>query len=233
MFTVLTFFWRDADRIRDYSFNHDHVRILKSMVERNLSIPHRFVCVTDDVIDGVECVPLCWEKHVPGTCFIRLQMRKPGWAKSIGATRCLSLDLDMVVVDKLDPLVNRQEDCVWWRNPNFPKPYRAHYQTSMQLFDAGSRPELWTHFDPKETPKWVNWRFGGAEQAWVSEALRWDEATWDHRDGVYGAGRLGDWNSEASVELPSNARIVSFPGNREPSQEAVQEKHPWVKEHYK
>lgn len=232
MFTVLTFLWVDPDRARDYDFNFDHVHILKNMVERNLSIPHEFVCVTDYDIEGIRTEPLDWEKHVPGTCFVRLMMRKPGWAESIGATRCLSLDLDMVIVDDLTPIVDRPEDCVFWHNPNFPKPRRAFYQTSMQLFDAGARPELWTDFDTKETPKWVNWRFGGAEQAWVSERLDWAEAHWDHRDGVYGAGRLADWGDGVQSSLPSNARIVSFPGNREPSQPEVQEKHPWVRDAY-
>ena len=233
MLTVLTFLWNDPDRVRDYSFNHDHVRILQSMVKRNLSIPHRFICVTDDTIQDVETVPLEWDKHVPGTCFIRLMMRKPGWAESIGATRILSLDLDMVLVNSIDPLVERKEDCVFWHNPNFPQPKRAFYQTSIQLFDAGARPELWTEFDPKKTVRWVNRRFGGAEQAWVSERLHWQEAYWDHRDGIYGAGRLGDWNSGTQCGLPDNARIVSFPGNREPSQLEVQAKHPWIAEHYR
>lgn len=219
--------------MRDYSFNHDHVRILQSMVKRNLSKSHRFICVTDDKIKGVDTVPLDWDKHVPGSCFIRLMMRKPGWAESIGATRILSLDLDMVLVDSIDELVDRPEPSVFWRNPNYPAPRRAHYQTSVQLFDAGANPEIWTDFDPQETPKWVNWRFGGAEQAWVSERLHWQMPTWSHKDGIYGAGRIGDWNNGVQTTLPSNAKIVSFPGNREPSQEHVLAKHPWVERFYK
>jgi len=193
---------------------------------------HRFICVTDDEIDDVETTPLRWETHVPGTCFIRLMMRNPEWLQSIGATRVLSLDLDVVVVDSLDPLVDRLEPCVFWHNPNFPAPRRAFYQTSIQLFDWDARPELYTDFDPAKTPEWVNWRFGGAEQAWVSERLPWSEAYWDHRDGIYGAGRIGDWNSDAQADLPGNARLVSFPGNREPSQPEVKAKHKWIEEHY-
>ena len=230
MLTVSTFYWHDDSRKRDYKFRHDHIRTLKSMVERNLSVPHRFLCVTDDDIDGIETLPLDWAKHVPGTCFIRLCMRNPEFAKKMGE-RILNLDLDMVIVDNIDSIVDRPEESVWWHNPNFPQPGRAFYQTSIQLFTAGSHPELWTDFDPKETPKWVNNRFGGAEQAWVSERLPWTLPHWNAKDGIYGAGRMLT-DQGVRTTLPQNAKIVSFPGNREPSQPEVQEQHLWVKEHY-
>ena len=51
------------------------------MVERNLNIPHRFVCVTDEEIEGVDTVPLNPEKHVPGTVFMRLAQHNPVWCR--------------------------------------------------------------------------------------------------------------------------------------------------------
>jgi len=229
--TVVTFFWQDRTRDnRGYTFNQDHVRILKNMVDRNLTIPHRFVCVTDELIDGVETAPMDWRKHIPGTVYARLMQHNPDWCRENLGERILSLDLDVVITDNFDHVVNRNEDFVIWRNPNFPQPGRAFYQSSVQLFTAGARPELWEDFDPRETPKWVNWRFGGREQAWISERLEWDEAYFSDADGIYGAGRLG--GKGVYTELPENACIVSFPGAREPSQPEVQHKHQWVKEHY-
>ena len=231
MITVATYYWRDETRDnRGYVFNHDHIRVLRNMVERNLTLPHRFVCVTDDKVEGVETVPLDWRKHVPGTVFMRLMQHNPEWAKAHLGERIMSLDLDVVITGSLDKLASRTEDFIIWRNPNFPQKGRAFYQSSVQLFNAGARPQLWTDFDPIETPKWVNWRFGGKEQAWISERLEWDEAYFDYRDGVYGAGRLA--GPGVYSELPENACIVSFPGAREPSQPEVQEKHRWVKEYY-
>ena len=229
--TVATYFWNDPARAsRGYSFNHDHVRILRNMVERNLTLPHRFVCVTDDKIEGIETVPLDWNKHVPGTIFMRLMQHNPKIASILGK-RILSLDLDIVITRNIDHIAGRTEDIVLWRNPNFPQPRRAFYQSSVQLFNVGARPQLWNEFDPRETPKWVNWRFGGAEQAWISERLEWDEAYFDASHGIYGAGRLG--GNGVYSELPENACIVSFPGAREPGQKEVQEKHPWVARLYK
>ncbi len=236
--TVTTFFWTDKERRRDYVFTHDHVHILKNMVERHLSIPHRFVCVTNEPIDGIETIQLDKEwfakcrKHCPGTVFPRLWMRSPDYPIK---GRILNLDLDVVIVDSIDPIVDRKEDCVWWRNPNYPQPRRAFFQTSIQLFTAGTRPELWTDFNPQLTPEWVKRRFGGHEQSWVSERLNWTEAFWDANDGIYGAGRLFDGKPDEGVqsELPDNARIVSFPGNRIPDQPEVQKLHPWIADHYK
>ena len=201
------------------------------MVERNLTVPHRIVCVTDEKIDGIETVPMDWRKHVPGTVFARLMQHNPEWCRANLGERVLSLDLDIVVTRNIDHIANRKEDFVIWRNPNYPAKKRAFYQSSVQLFSAGARPELWDEFDPAETPKWVNWRFGGREQAWISERLEWDEAYFSDKDGIYGAGRLG--GAGIYAELPDNACIVSFPGARAPWQKDVQEKHRWVKKHYK
>lgn len=248
MLIVTTYFWKDPDRakVRTHrEFNHDDVRRLRSMVGRHLSHPHRFVVVSDEDIDGVERVPLDWSKHVPSTCFIRLMQRRSDYATHLrqnimglpdGPLRIFNLDLDLVVVGDLGSLVDRHEPSVWWHNPNWPAPRRARYQTSVQLFTTGHHYELYERFDPKArrlpTGEDINHRFGGAEQAWVSEMLPWDEPFWDERDGIYGAGRVGDWSSDRVVDLPDNARIVSFPGNRLPDDPEVIKKFPWIKEYY-
>lgn len=202
------------------------------MVARNLTVAHRRVVVTHrpdllEHVSGIEVVALDDRKHVPGTCFLRLMLHRPDIEELLGP-RVWALDVDCVVTGGLDSLVNRDEDYVVWRNPNWPSPRRAFYQTSSQLVTAGARSELWADFDPQETPKWVNRRFGGAEQAWVSERLPWNEAHWTAADGVYGFKRLN--GAGIDVELPDDARIVFTPGNREPGQlKAI----PWIEEHYR
>jgi hypothetical protein len=230
--TIVTYLWRDPSRdSRGYICAAEHVRALRGMVERNVTLPHRFVCVTDEKIDGIDCVPMDWRKHVQGTVFARLMQHNPDWCRANLGERVLSLDVDLVITGNIDHILARLENFVIWRNPNFPKPQRAFYQSSVQLFTAGARPELWSDFDPHETPKWVNWRFGGKEQAWISERLEWDEAYFSELDGVYGAGRLG--GAGIGSDLPDNACIVSFPGARAPWQAETQAKHPWLKEHYR
>ncbi len=178
----------------------------------------------------METFPLDYSRHVPGTIFLRLMQHNPEIGQKLGE-RILSLDLDMVVVGSLDKLVARKEDFIIWRNPNFPQPKRAFFQSSVQLFTPGARPELYHDFNPKVTPLWVNWRFGGREQAWISERLSWkDTAYFSEKDGVYGLGRLR--GAGIYDELPNNACLVSTPGARAPWQPEVQAQFPWIKEHY-
>jgi hypothetical protein len=230
--TVVTWLWRDHTRDnRGYVCGAKHVKILANMLKRNITVPYQFICVTDDIIDGVNCVPMNWECHVPGTVYARLKQQDPKWCLENLGEKVLSLDIDVVITRNIDHILSRKEDFVIWRNPNFPKPLRAFYQSSVRLFDYDARPQLYEDFDKEEDPKWVNWRFGGREQAWISEKLPWDEAYFSDKDGIYGAGRLR--GAGVYSELPENACIVSFPGARAPWQEEVWKIHPWVQEHYK
>lgn len=249
--TVCSFFWVDdaRSRQRQVSITPEDVRIWDRMVARNLSIPHRRVCVTHrpDLIDFMETVPLDCTKHVPGTCTVKLMVYRSDIASILGE-RILLMDVDCVVVGSLDEIVSRPEPWVGWRNPNHDPATddgkrRGFFQGSMQLFTAGAKTELWSDFDPRSTPAWLNRRFGGAEQCWISERLNtsypepgweWNEPHWTEADGVYGAGRLfnGKMGKGVQSELPENARIVFTPGDRSPSQPEFRKAHPWVERYY-
>lgn len=255
--TVACFLWSDPARQRSYQFGREDVRIWDSMIARHLIIPHRRICVThrpDLVGDFIETLPIDPEKHVPGLCTVKLQAHKPGGIAKEG-DRVLLMDIDCIVIKDLSPLLTGKsawrsmdianEPSFWWHNPNY-KDYgrRGYIQGSMQLFTVGATEQLWRDFDPKSTPGWLNRRFGGGEQAWISERLNvdypnpgwaWTVPTWSEHDGVYGAGRLVDGTMGAGVqsELPANAKIVFTPGDRSPSQPEMQAKHPWIKEFYR
>jgi hypothetical protein len=234
MISVTCFLWQDEHRQRSYTFGPEHVITLRNMVARHLRLDHEFVCVTDrdHIADGIRCVPIDDRTHVPGTCGRKLTIWAPDAAERIGK-RILSLDLDLVITADITPLIDRPEEVCLFRNPNYVEGgRRAFYQGSIQLMTAGSRPQVWTEFFEPSMPLRINSRFGGFEQAWLSETLPWDEAHWDHRDGIFGAGRIGDWSTtNVSDNLPEGARIVVFPGNRIPSQPHVMQKFPWIEEH--
>ncbi len=246
LLTIAAFFWVDSARQRSCQITPEDVRIWRNMVERNLTVPHRIVCATHrpDVIDFMETIPLDLEKHVPGLCTVKLQAHKPGGIAKEG-DRVLLMDVDCVVTRNLDPLVDTDVPFKFWHNPNFTIGGRRGYiQGSIQLFTVGATEFLWSDFDPRATPAWLNRQFGGGEQAWISERMDrdypepgWDWThvpTWKEADGVYGAGRLVNGKMGAGVqsELPENARIVFCPGDRSPSQPEMQAKHPWIKEFY-
>lgn len=235
MISVTTFLWTDAHRQRDYMFGPEHVVILRNMVARHLKLPHEFVCITDRefIAEGIRCIPLDDRTHVPGTCGRKLTVWAPDAGDRIGK-RILSLDLDMVIVDDITPLVDRPEPNIMFRNPNYVDGgRRAFYQGSIQLMTANARPKVWKAFFHPHAKYIVNRRFGGFEQAWLSEMLPWDLPSWSFEDGIYGAGRIGDWTDKNVVdELPEGARIVVFPGNRTCDQPHVMAKHGWIAEHY-
>jgi hypothetical protein len=242
---VTSFFWVDEarSRQRQVQLTPEDVRIWDRMVARNLSIPHRRVCITHrpDLIDFMETVPLDCTKHVPGTCLVKLMVYRPDVGEILG-DRIMLMDIDCVVTGSLDEIASRPEPWIGWKNPNFTEGgRRGFFQGSLQLFTAGAKPELWNDFTPA-TLAWLNRRFGGAEQCWISERLNasypepgweWNDPYLDENDGVYGAGRLfgGKMGNGVQTELPDNARIVFFPGDRSASQSEVQRLHPWIREH--
>jgi hypothetical protein len=255
---VCSFFWADESRAKMRSAvpTAEEVRIWDRMVARNLTVPHRRLCITHrpDKINFMETVPLDMTKHVPGTCLVKLQAHRPDMGDVLKADRILLMDIDCVVTGNLDPLVQRDEPFVGWRNPNYEKGgKRGFYQGSMQLFTPGATDFLWSDFDARagcgrdvlypglEVP--INRRFGGAEQAWISERMNdsypqpgweWSDPCWTEVDGVYGRGRLFDGKMGAGVttELPANARIVFTPGNRSPGQPGFMKENPWAERFY-
>lgn len=242
MLTIASYFWVDPARRRSYTVTPEHVRIWRDMVERHVKVPHKTVCITHrpDLIDFMETVPIDPTKHVPGTCLVKLMHWKPDIEKVLGKRICV-MDVDCIMRGSFDHVFERTEDVVLWKNPNYEKDgRRGFYQGSMQLFTAGAKPELWEDFDPKNSMAQVNRRFGGAEQAWISERLNtswpdegweWDTPHWTEEDNVYGFGRmfLGKMGKGVTDAPPENG-IIFTPGDRTP--DMLQEEYQWIKETY-
>lgn len=234
-FKVVCFLWHDplSPTRNIYTYTADHVQSLKAQVAKHLTIPHEFVCVTnyaDRTLRGIRQVPLDRRTFISGTRYVKLQLFSPEAQETIGR-RILYLDLDTVVTRNINHLAERCEDLVLWANPNFGIPRRARFNTSIMLLTAGTRPDIWDEFVPGVTPQMLSKSWGGTDQAWISHKAKPDQPHWTDRDGIYGAGRLGDSDPDKCTELPENACIVFFPGRREPSMASVQQRHPWIKEH--
>ena len=103
-------------------YGPDYVNKLHNMVRRHLHRPFRFVCLTDD---GAGIDPAIEVKPIPMVGFDEFDQRKPwtfghGWLKLTSFTaplydltgRTLFLDLDIVIVDSLDPFFEREVEFV-------------------------------------------------------------------------------------------------------------------------
>ena len=244
MISVVCWLWDDPlFKNRDkFRYTVEHVVRLRRSVERHLTMPHRFLCVTDRpqsaFPDGVEAIPLWDDLARHGSCYRRLKAFSPEM-KDILGERFVSVDIDCVVTGDLDPLFSRPEDFVIWQDFSPIQPYCG----SMFMMTAGSRSEVWTTFsieaatDAKEERGYV-----GSDQAWISSVIP-SAAMWTRKDGVYsvrdktfGAGKIhsfrGMLQRGATRPLPDDARIVFFHGARDPSLADFQKVLPWIEEHF-
>lgn len=236
--TIASFFWRDnADRCQDvYQYDNQDVVLLRNQFQRHLTRAHEFICVTNrprEIDPSIRTVPLDERLRVRGGRYFKLAVFAENAAEVFGE-RILTVDLDSVITGNIDHLVDRDEDLVLWRNPNWGLKRRAYYNTSLMLVRAGTRPEFYDRFDPKtshdEAARATGW--GGTDQRYISWIAGRKEAHWTAEDGVYGAGRLGDYcPGMATTVLPENACFVTFPGRRHPKMAKTQEKHTWIKKH--
>ena len=103
-------------------YGPDYVNKLHNMVCRHLHRPFRFVCLTDDAV-GID--PAIEVKPIPTVGFDEFDQRKPwtfghGWLKLTSFAqplydlqgRTLFLDLDIVIVDSLDPFFEQPGEFV-------------------------------------------------------------------------------------------------------------------------
>ena len=86
-------------------FGVDYVNSLYKMVERNLTLEHRFVCFTDKsegIVDGVEIRPLpeLNDDGLPEKAWKKLGLFTDKLADLEG--EALFLDLDVVIRDNID-----------------------------------------------------------------------------------------------------------------------------------
>lgn len=235
MLTFICFKWAPPLDYRS-QFGPESVRALQRMIATHYPLPHRFVCITDDVagLDGIETMAL-WSDYaqVPNpsgtrnpSCYRRLKVFSAE-ARDWFGDRLVCMDLDTVIVGDLRPLFDRPEDFVIWGQTDFPK--TQWYNGSLWMLRTGTRTKVWTEFDPKTSPQLAH-RAGkrGSDQGWFSYILGPKEATWSMKDGVYSYRVHIRPNGGV---LPENARFIAFHGHRDPWGHDAQQ-HDWVRTHW-
>ena len=148
MINVVCVFWGNK-------FSEEYVHKLKSMVERNTSVPHRFVCYSDKKIEGIETKLLR-----PGIF---------GWWNKLQifdgslSGRIVYLDLDTVITGNIDWLLNYTGSFAGIEDLGCVNAHQKHLigvlQTGVMSFDSARMDWVWTEFMMKQ--QWIVPQFRG------------------------------------------------------------------------
>lgn len=208
MLTIVTWCWGSK-------YSKTDIERLRIGIERHLTQPFRFVCVSDRVVDSYTRLIHEDDRYLlrqPG-CFARLRLFDLAFQDYIGASdKIVNIDLDVVITGSLDALFDRDESFVILSGVNESNP--CPFNGSIFMFRKGTHPELFTEFsmDKVKEIAFFSWP---DDQAWFHHMLP-NAATWTVRDGIYAFKKPG-W-PKGTQELPTDAALVVFPGWRSPSQ---------------
>lgn len=195
-----------------------YVQRLEAAVSRNLVQDYRFLV----------CTPPHADEHltrIPG-CFARLRTFSPSWQRQHGMAegdRIVCLDLDLIVTGSLDEVLDRQEPFVILQGIHTAN--NCPYNGSVWMLRAGYRPDVWDDFTLEAAGKVPFFEFP-EDQAWMAAKMP-NAGAFGPSNGVFAFGKPG-WPK--GDRPPSDARIVAFPGHRDPSQFTHL---PWVKQNWR
>lgn len=180
------------------------------------------MCMVDDLLSrpriaGVDYVQILDHDLLKvNGCFARLRMFDPHWQLLRDVRtgdRIVCIDLDCVITGPLDPLLYRPEPFLILQGANAANPCK--FNGSLFMLRAGAHPEVWSTFSLKAAIEAPFYEFPD-DQGWLWHVLP-DAAGWQcgYQSGVWSFAKAG-WPKDNN--LPEGARIVAFPGKRDPSQ---------------
>ena len=196
-----------------------YVNNLRAMVARNLTVPHRFLCITDDP-SGVESETRPMALDVP-TWWGKVELFShpvPG--------RLLFFDLDTVIAGNIDAFAAYDGPfCVV-------KPFidrGGGINSGIMSIAPDFGRHIWKRFerDPEAAIKRAH---DEADPPWNVSDQRWIELNVDHFDYWQDLlpGQVVSYKRDCRDGLPPDARVVSFHGHPDPGE--VED--PWVLEHW-
>ena len=134
-------------------FSHEYVNRLHSAVQRNLPVPHRFVCFTDDdrwIDNNIETMPIprddlksCWNKLALFSDTLKL------------TGVMLYLDLDNLITGPLEPLFRYREEERYMGLVDWGRPYT--FASGIFRMHVGTFPQVLDYFD------------SGLQEGWLKE----------------------------------------------------------------
>jgi len=219
-------------------YGPEYVNRLHNMVRRHLHRPFRFVCLTDDA-QGID--PGIEVKPIPPIGFDEFDQRKPwtfghGWLKLTSFAkplydlegRTLFLDLDIVIVDSLDPFFDQPGEFVVikeWDKKD------GTGNTSVYLFTVGAHVDALDHLrsgypkvveEVRNEQEFITGFLGrqGKVSYWPEEWCR------SFKRHCLQPGLMG-WFKPP--QIPEGARIIAFHGKPNPPDAIAGESGKWYR----
>lgn len=150
-------------------YGPEYVNRLKTMVNKNLTIPHRFVCYTDDPKD-LNCDIIM----IPESDNLEIYWNKLGIFKSwMFKGTCIYFDLDTVIQDNVDFLLDYKDKLTgvytYWNDmytdETFPVPEYKHktpFNSSVMVWNAEDYYYVWDKFN--ENPDYYIIKYYGDDK---------------------------------------------------------------------
>lgn len=224
MLTVACVYWKGEFRGREKSYSEEWVIKLRNMVQRNLNIEHRFVCLSNVEIAGIETIPL---KHDWPGWWSKIELFRSGLFED----RVVYLDLDTMVIRNMDRMV------VWPQSfavigtgtgqRSFNKDNKelvVRYNTSVMIFNSGFGDILYNEF--AECPDYWMDRFRG-DQDYIAHIFRHLEilpAVWTEKFR---------WLENKYLPPDGEVIILLCMSGGEGKTNLLVEKYKWMEEYWK
>ncbi len=213
MLNIITVFKSGGEFSRDYVIN------LRRGVLQNLTIPHRFICLTNDMpsntVDGVrhddasfydedsliewKALEHDWPRHWSKVEMFRPDIEKYG--------RFLFIDLSSVIVGSLDDMAAVEHECV---TRDF---YHGVPSQSILMFSPGSMREVWEKFN-EDPNRWISEGSKMVAPYFHDQILMADMDIPFWQDVL--PGQVVSFKKHCEQGVPVGARIIKFHGNPKP-----------------
>lgn len=189
-------------------YGDEYVNKLYYAVERNVTVPHKFYCFTDNphgLKTGINI------KALPNNNIQGWWQKLYLFSKDIGLSgRIFYLDLDTVIVGNIDHFLVATQKFIVLRDlfTGFAKGVtgRDNVGSAIMAWDAGKHCHIWDSFAKKPT-EIVKSLHPHGDQKWI-QTMEHRRAYWQD----FFPGQVVSFKKDCGKGLPSNTKIVCFHG---------------------
>jgi len=222
-------------------YGPEYVNNLYAMVERNITIPHKFICITDDpegLTPGIHILPM--QDDNIEEWWHKLTLFKPTIGDLTG--RILFMDLDVVVMGNIDCFFNDHKFSIikeWIAGRGF--------NSSVFSLEIGTYTYVWDNYVKElaiqQRPGRIKGQIRGynGDQDWITKQIPNPSYTWPMEwvpSYKYCCEKSGPIKTELHDDgSPVGGKIVIFHGNPNPPDAIIGWKRwgpsPWIANYWK